>query len=497
MTVQERIVPSHDRTNSMAAGLIAARIERLPIAAWHLWARLLIGTATFFDAFAALTIAQVLPVIVPLWHLSAPQTGFLISIGYVGQVCGALFFGWLAERFGRLPALMLTTTIFALMSIACGLADSYHALLVFRTIQGFGFGGEVPIAAVYISEIAKTKGRGRFVLLYENIFSLGIVLSGLIGSVVVPTLGWRCMFFFGAAPIVVVPLLARLLPESPRWLASKGRIEEADAAISRIETTIKRTTGKLLPAVQHTAPVEFVKSSWRDIIGRHSITKTIVVWTLWFTGYLVYYGVGTWLPTFYRTVFHLSITHALRYGMLANIGVFGGSVICALIIDAIGRRRLFITALIGQGVSLLILWGLGATSVAEVALLSTIACIFSGAAGMGAYLYTPEVYPTRSRAIATSIGSSWLRVASMLGPFIVGMMVGHGIGSVFLLFAIVPLVASALVARLAVETSGRSLEEIEERDLRFTDPALVQNEPSSSPLHRLQDSESDGPAAGV
>jgi putative MFS transporter len=451
--------PAH----SVAAGLIAARIERLPISSWHTRARILIGIATFFDAFAALTIAQVLPVIGELWHLSAPETGFLISVGYVGQIGGALFFGWLAERYGRLPALMLATGIFATMSIACGLASGYDSLLVLRTIQGFGFGGEVPIAAVYISEIAKAKGRGRFVLLYENIFSLGIVVSGLVGSFVVPTFGWRCMFFFGAAPLAIVPLFRRFLPESPRWLAAKGRLKEADAAMSGIEGEIERKAERPLPPVGEVFPVEVANASWRDIIGRRAISKTLVVWTLWFTGYLVYYGVGTWLPTLYRTVFGLDVAQSLRYGMIVNIAVFGGSMTCALVIDIIGRRRLFIVALIGQGSSLFVLWLLGATSVIEVAALTGLACYFSGAAGMGAYLYTPEIYPTRSRAVATALGSSWLRVASMLGPLIVGVMLDRGIGAVFALFSIVPLLAAGVVACFAVETSGRSLEEIEER----------------------------------
>ena len=322
MPTEARVRSGESLARAVAAGLISARIERLPISSWHNRARVLIGIATFFDAFAALTIAQVLPVIGALWRLTSPQVGLLISIGYVGQVGGALFFGWLAERHGRLPALAIATAIFAVMSLACGFASDYPTLLVFRTIQGFGFGGEVPIAAVYISEIAKAKGRGRFVLLYENIFSLGIVLCGLVGSLIVPTVGWRCMFFFGAAPLLIAPLFSRLLPESPRWLAAKGRLEAADAAMTRIEAAIERKTGKSLPEVKAAPPVDLARASWRDILGRHAVGKTIVVWSLWFTGYLVYYGVGTWLPTRYRTVFHLSVAASLRDGMLVNLAVF-------------------------------------------------------------------------------------------------------------------------------------------------------------------------------
>jgi MFS transporter, putative metabolite:H+ symporter len=449
-----------DGSKAFAAGQIAARIERLPITSWHIKARLLIGTATFFDAFDALAIAQTLPVIVPQWNLSSPQAGLLISISYVGQIVGALFFGWLAERRGRLQAIAMAILIFSLMSIACGLARNYNSLLLARAAQGIGLGGEVPIAAAYISEIAKAQGRGKFVLLYENVFAFGLVVSGFVGSLIVPTYGWNYLFFIGATPLVLIPLLLKMLPESPRWLASQGRMAEASAAVAQIEIQVERVTGKPLTAVSTAFAVETQQASWRDIVGRAAIRKTIVVWTLWFTGYLVYYGLGTWLPTLYRGVFHLSVAQSLRYGTFTQIAVFLGSLTCAFVIDWMGRRWLFVIALAGEGVSLLLLRLLGAESLVHVVVFTTIAVFFAGAAGIGAYLYTPEVYPTRSRVIATALGSSWLRLASMLGPVIVGLMVGHGINTVILLFSIVPLIASGVVGAFAAETAGRSLEEI-------------------------------------
>ena len=98
---------------------VVARIERMPISWWHVRTRIIIGVATFFDAFDALAIAFVLPVLVPLWKLNGPQIGFLIAAGYLGQLAGALFFGWIAERYGRLTAVVWSILIFAVMSLAC------------------------------------------------------------------------------------------------------------------------------------------------------------------------------------------------------------------------------------------------------------------------------------------------------------------------------------------------------------------------------------------
>src|SRR5579863_7075956 len=241
-------------------GDIVGRIERLPISWWHIKARIIIGVATFFDAFDALAIAFVLPVLVPAWKLNGPQIGLLISAGYLGQLGGALFFGWIAERYGRITAMFWSILIFAIMSLACAFAWDYQSLVTARVIQGFGLGGEVPVAppviaglpgpAAYISELARAKGRGRFVLLYELVFPIGLVAAGFMSAWIVPRFGWQWMFVIGALPAFVAMVLQRLLPESPRWLATRGRNAEAQAAMSRIERETEQSTGQPLPPPQ-------------------------------------------------------------------------------------------------------------------------------------------------------------------------------------------------------------------------------------------------------
>jgi putative MFS transporter len=117
--------------------------------------------------------------------------GTLISAGFLGQLIGALIGGSLAERFGRRPVIVVAVLWFGLLSLACGFAWSYQSLLVLRLAQGLGLGAEVPVAATYISELAKAGGRGRFVLLFELVFPLGLVAAALLGRWIVPTLGWQ------------------------------------------------------------------------------------------------------------------------------------------------------------------------------------------------------------------------------------------------------------------------------------------------------------------
>jgi len=439
---------------------VVARIERLPVSWWHVKTRIIIGVATFFDAFDALAIAFVLPVLVPLWKLNGPQIGFLIAAGYVGQLAGALFFGWLAEHYGRIPAIVCSILIFAVMSLACAVTWDYNSLIGARIVQGFGLGGEVPVAATYISEIIRAKGRGRFVLLYELVFPVGLVSTGLVGSWVVPRFGWQWMFVIGALPAFVAIVLQRLLPESPRWLATHGRSTEAQAAIARIEHETEKSTGQPLPAPQPLVLREPQTASWSDLFGPLYLRRTLVVWVIWFAAYFFNYGLVVWLPTIYSTVFKLPLQQSLHYGLITQSVGFVGALTCALTIDHVGRRPWFAFAFAVNAIALGSLFILGPDSPQRVLVLVSSGYFFVSVLSIGVYVYTPELYPTRSRAIAVGTATAWLRFASILGPSIVGAIVGYGLGNVFLLFAAVAVVGAIVTGLFAVETKGRLLEDI-------------------------------------
>ena len=438
---------------------IVARLERLPTSWWQVKARIIVGVATFFDAFDALAIASVLPVIVPLWKLTPPEIGVMISAGFLGQLLGALLFGWIAERYGRMNAMVGSIALFGVMSLACALAWDYRSLLVLRTIQGIGLGGEVPIAAVFISELAKAQGRGRFVLLYELVFPVGLVAASLLGLWVVPHLGWQYMFVIGALPALLALVLRSLLPESPRWLAVRGRNAEAEAGMSLIETETQKATGQPLPPVKPVVSTSDKGASWSDLFGPFYLRRTLVVWVIWFAAYFVNYGLTIWLPTLYRTVFKLPLDVSLRYGLITQAVGLLGTLICALAIDHVGRRLWFAVSFAAATLALAALALLPAPTAEQVLTFMTIAYFFISSINIGVYLYTPELYPTRVRALGVGAATAWLRFASMIGPTVVGMMLAGGLPSVFVTFAIVAAIAAVITGVFAVETKGRVLEE--------------------------------------
>lgn len=445
-----------------APSSVIARLERLPFSSWHIRARIVIGVATFFDGFGTQAITFVLPVLVIAWKLNPQQVGAIMSAGFAGALVGSLVAGPLAERFGRLRIAGVTIGIFGVMSVFCALAWSFGSLMVFRFIQGTGLGGEVPIAAAYISEIAHAKSRGRFFAVYELLFPLGLLGTALLGYWLVPKFGWQTMFWIGAAPAALIFFLRRMLPESPRWLLSKGRVKEAEAIVAEAERkTVPVRDGPSQTAIEIASTVEPQKTRWLEIFEGIYLRRTLVVWVLWIACYITNYGLIAWLPTLYRSIFHLPLSTALGYGLITQIAGFTGSAICAFVIDSIGRKLWFTIAFLCAAVSLYSLWFFGTASATAVLTCASASFFFIGSIALILYLYTSELYPTRIRAFGCSVSSAALRVASTIGPILVAFILARqGIRPVFMLFGTIALVGALVAAIGSTETKSQILEDL-------------------------------------
>jgi putative MFS transporter len=441
---------------------LVARLERLPVTRRLLLIRIIIGSATFFDAYTVLVIAFAMPSLVEEWSLTPAWVGFILSAGYVGQLIGAILFGWVAEKIGRLPTLLITIVLFVSMDIACLFAFSGASMLIFRFFQGIGTGGEVPVASAYINEFIGAKKRGRFFLLYELIFPIGLLFAGLAGYFLVPLYGWRALFIVGLVPAVLMIPMRVLMPESPRWLASRGRIAKADKVVSMLEREAVKE-GKTLtePVVRPVDPKATARSDWRELFQGLYLKRTLMIWALWITVYVVNNGLLTWLPTLYRQVFKLPLNTSLLYGWITSAVGVVASLLCALYIDKVGRKRWYAAAFFLATVPLVVLTALGATTATQVVILAPIAYAILQTIAFSLYLYSAELYPTRLRAIGTGFGSAWLRAGSSIGPVLVGFIVaGVGIRYVFLAFAAIALIGGLVTTRFGIETKGKVLEEL-------------------------------------
>ncbi len=446
---------------SLIARQIVARVERLPYCSWHMKMRLIICTAWFFDAFDSLAIAYVLPPLIGLWKLSPAQIGSLIGVGFAGQLVGSIVAGWIAERWGRMRAMLLTLILFSVMSLACAWAWSYDSMWWFRFVQGIGLGGEVPVMAAYVNEFAHAQRRGRFSLSIQVLFAIGLTAVALVGVWVVPHLGWQWMFYIGAVPALLVIPLRFMLPELPRWLASQGRFAEADSALKRIED-VAESEGKLLPPVPRDLPA-VVEASPRlgDLFKGIYLRRTLTLWVLWICVYIITYGLTAWAPSLFRTVYKLSVTDSLLYGfVLSAVGLIG-ALSAIVLIDWIGRKPMYIIGLAGTAVPLLVFWFIGQPSAHVVLLLISISFPFTSLLALSLATYTAENYPTQLRALGGGVAGAWQRGASMVGPIMVGAILPvWGVNAVFVAFGLFAFVGLVVCVLFAIETRGHVLERL-------------------------------------
>jgi MFS transporter, putative metabolite:H+ symporter len=443
------------------AWTLIARFENIPFSRWHIRARIIVGSATFLDAFDALSMAYVLPVLAHLWALSQQQLGLLIGASYVGQVIGALVFSRLAETYGRIRSAAAAVAIMSVLSLGCAMADGFLMLIACRFAQGIGVGGEMPVAATYIGELSRAQGRGRYFLLYEMIFPVGLVAAGQIGTWLVPVLGWKIMFLIGGVPGLIVCVLLTRLPESPRWLISRGRLREAEAVIRQAEASAGRPfmpdPASAPPPVMSSEPEH---NRWRELLSPVFRRRSLIVWSLWGCAFLITNSLNNWAPTLYNTVYGMELRPALRAASLNNVAQLLVLLVCAVTIDRIGRRNWTAAAFAAGGVLLCALSTISATNASLVVLLITASYGIIGSANAVLYLYTPEIYPTRMRAIGVGAATFWLRAASATGPMLVGLILARAsMGLAFLIFAGIS-VLGVLASWQMIETRGRRLEEI-------------------------------------
>src|SRR5207237_2081591 len=219
------------------------------------------------------------------------------------------------------------------------------------------------VASAYINEFIGAQKRGRFFLLYEVLFLIGLTFAGMAGYFLVPIYGWKAMFVVGLIPAVLTIPLRWFMPESPRWLASKGRIAEANAVVKLLEDSATRR-GAILrePVMRPVDAKATAQSDWRELFRGIYLKRTFTIWGLWVCVYMINNGMVTWLPTLYKQTFQLPLQTSLAYGWITSgVGVVA-SVICALLIDKVGRKPWYSIAFLVAALPLLTLSWLGATS---------------------------------------------------------------------------------------------------------------------------------------
>ena len=438
---------------------IGARMDRLPLTSYQRGLFLIIATAWFFDSVDLGALTFVLGSIRTAFALTAAQAGLLSSMSFIGMFLGASVAGLLADRFGRTTVFQTSMIFWGLGSIACGLAPDVTWLALARVLLGFGMGMEFPVAQSMLSEIMPAKNRGRYIAYLEGFWPIGFIASGLLCLAVLSVASWRWVFILEGLPAIFVLVIRRLVPESPRWLAARGQTDRAEAVMAGIENQVQARTGTPLP--QPAAPVATAKGGATGFAGLWTgiyATRTLMLWGLWFFALLGFYGLTTWLGALLQQA-GFPVTKSVYYTILISLAGIPGFLVAAWLVEAWGRKSTCMTTLLGSAVACFF-YGTAATQTQLILFgLCMQFCLF----GMWSvlYAYTPELYPTRIRATGSGFASAVGRLGSLLGPYIVGLVLPvAGAAGVFSLGAGAFLIAAVFVLVLGEETRGRALEAI-------------------------------------
>ena len=341
-----------------------------------------------------------------------------------------------------------------------------NALIALRFVMGVGLGAEIVVGYATVSEFIPPERRGRWVGLLSMLTNLAVTATGLIGYVVIPTIGWRAMFAIVGIGAVIVWFMRKEMPESPRWLESRGRFAEADALLRRIEDEAGGAASLPRPRPVTIAPGSDVPDRIGYLFSPRMLRHTLLAVMVGVVMPTALYGFNGWIPTFLVKQGH-GVAATLGFTAVMGLGAPLGAWIGAVIADRWGRRPGIVVlslAWAAAGVA----YALAAT---EAQIMALGFCVVVGAYALNSVsyaIYIPELFPTRLRLRGASIAGAAGRLASAGAQFgVVWAFTGGGIGAVAACLAGLLVFQAVIVGLFGVETRQRSLEDL----ARVDDPA--------------------------
>ncbi|GLW64171.1 MFS transporter [Actinomadura rubrobrunea] len=458
-----------------------ARLERLPLSRTHRKLLVIGGLGYTFDGADAAIIAFILPVVAQQWALSAGQISLLASALLIGFLIGALTAGTLGDKLGRKKVMLGSLVAYTSMTLVAALAPNYWVLFAFRVLAGVGIGAESAIIAPYLSEFVPGRYRGRFIGAVAGFFSFGYVLSALIGRYVISPFddGWRYAQIILALPILAVIWWRRSMPESPRYLLSKGRVEEAEQVVAALEDSVRKETGAALPPV----PAEPDAASATNHLAHASmgrkllvlwsgpyVKRTFVAWVMWFCLTFAYYGFFTMMPKLLADS-GMTVVKSFSFVLYIYLAQIPGYFSAAFLSEYLDRKRAIALYLSGATLSALGM-ALADSEGAIIGFGAALSLFMNGVYAL-LYTYTPETYPTEIRATGQGTASAFGRIGGIIAPFAFTAAAAHGgLNAVFSVTSAVLLAGVLTVLTLGLATKGRTLEDLSPKGRhRMTDPA--------------------------
>ena len=465
--------PPHNSSNASGPQRINARIDRLPAtrSVWMLVFMLSIGGwFEFYDLFFT---AYVGPGLVKSGLYSTTTASFFgvsglgafVAASFAGLFIGTFCFTRLADRFGRKTTFTVSLLWYSVATFVMAWQDSASTINLWRLIAGIGVGVELVTIDTYVSELVPKHLRGRAFAFVHLVQYTAVPAVALFAWWLVPRApwgfdGWRWVVIIGALGALVVWAIRRRVPESPRWLAQQGRLDEAENVMRALEAKVAKQYGQALPA-----PVESIESAaatgkarfseiWQPPYRRRAIT--MLVFNLFQA--IGFYGFASWVPTLLVSK-GVTVTHSLMYSFVIAASNPFGPLLAMTFADRIERKTLIVLSALGIAV----FGSLFATqsSPAMLMLLGVLITLSGTLLSVGYHAYQTELFPTRIRATAVGFVYSMSRLSAMFSGFMIAFALRHfGVEGVFGLIGGAMLMVMGAIGFFGPRTNNRTLDDI-------------------------------------
>jgi MFS transporter, putative metabolite:H+ symporter len=457
-------------TESQAAALLAARLDRLP-ATRTIWKFVvLLSLGFFFELYDLFYSGYVAPGLIKSGILKRTTSGLFDMSGVAGFIAalfaglfvGTLVCGFLADRFGRRTIFTYSLLFYTGANLVMAFQTTAAGLNFWRFLAGLGIGVELVTIGTYISELVPKTIRGRAFACEQAVGFLSTPIVALLAYLLVPRQvlgidGWRWVIVLGAHGALFVWFIRRALPESPRWLAGKGRLAEAEELVARLESTVQREYGRELPAP---AKPDFAAKhhSWADL-RRPPYNRRVVMMSVFNVFQTIgFYGFANWVPSLLVKK-GFPVTNSLLYSWLIAISAPIGPLFGLYMGDKVERKTVIVLSALAITVSGL-LFSMTANTALVIAL-GVALTLATNTLSFSFHAYQTELFPTSIRTTAVGFVYSWSRLSAIFTSFFIAAILQRfGTPGVFLFIAAAMLIVMGVIQVMGPRTRDLPLETI-------------------------------------
>ena len=457
---------------------IPARLDRLPWSRWHWIVIVALGITWILDGLEVTLVGSISGVLTDkqTLHLSTAQATAAGSFYLAGAVLGALLFGYLTDRLGRKKLFMVTLAVYLVFTVATALAWNFWSFMLFRVLAGSGIGGEYSAINSAIDELVPARVRGRVALSINSSWWIGTAAAAGLTTVLLNQLavdvGWRVGFGLGAILATGILFIRHLVPESPRWLLTHGRAEEAERVVGQIEAEVQRSHPGPLPEPEG-EPLEIEQrgSIGFVAIARHVLReypdRGVLGFSLMASQAVLYNATLFGMVEVLTTFFHVSKTSAPLYIIPFAFGNLLGPWLLGPLFDTIGRKIMISATYIAAGVVLLVtawLFDQRLLSATTLTVCWAVTFFFASSGASAAYLTVSEIFPMETRAMAIALFYACGTGVAIAAPWTFGKMIGTGsygwVTFAFVIGGVIMAIGGIVEILLGVAAEQRSLEAV-------------------------------------